>query len=49
MKFIEADLEFSFNVVHIFSSITHEEVIHKQSTGCSAFNVFNDIIYFDTK
>ena len=49
MKFIEADLEFSFYVVHVFSSITYEEVIHKQSTVCSTINVFNNIIYFDTK
>ena len=49
MKFIEADLEFSFCVVHVFSSITYEEVFHKQSTVSSAINVFNNIIYFDTK
>ena len=49
MKFIEANLEISFYVVHVFSSITYEEVIHKQSIVCSAINVFNNIVYFDTK
>ena len=33
----------------MFLAITHEEVIYKQSTGCSAIDIFNNIIYFDTK
>ena len=48
-ELIEAYLELSFYVVIVSCSIADQEVIHIQSTVCSAINVFQTIINFDIK
>ena len=44
MEFIKAYLKLSFYMVHVSCSVADQEVIHIQSTVCSAVNIFHNII-----
>ena len=46
MELIKAYLELFLYVVHVSCSVADQEVIHIQSTVCSAVNVFPNIINF---
>ena len=46
MEIIKAYLKLSFHMIHVSCSVVDQEVIHIQSTVCSAINVFHNIINF---